>query len=133
MKRSIFNRQSKYIDWIWNERYQVSITLFAALLSPIVEIILKFFADGKCPCCPVGHPLGECNELSVCFNYLFQAIFILVTLFVLIYNMRYTDATLRGNKELIANYIERNTNKHIRRCDEKDFAFGVVSTITKQF
>lgn len=133
MKKSILNRQSKYIDWIWGERYQISITLFAAMLPPIIDIILKFFYDGKHTYCPVSLSVAECDGRFACYNYLFQAIFILVTLFVLIHNMRSTNDTLRDNKELIANYIERNTNKRIRRCDEKYFAFKVVSVITRQF
>lgn len=132
MKKSILNRHSKYIDWLWTERYQVSVTVFAALLPAIVEVIIKISSDGKCPCCPMSHPMGDYGH-NACYNYLFQALFILLTLFVLIYNMRKTNDTLRDNKGLISNYIERNAISRIRRCDEKDFAFNVVSTITRQF
>ena len=133
MRKSFINWQSNYIDWLWNERYQVSVTVFAALLPVIVETIIRFNTGNQCPCCPVSHVLEDCGRYGVCRNYLFQAIFILVTLFVLINNKRKTDDTLRDNKELIANYIERNTLLRIRKCDEKYLAFNVVSVITRQF
>lgn len=133
MKKNVLNWQSKYLDWLWSERYQISVTVFAAMLPAIATKLWDFSNDGKCSCCHVSHAVETCNSMDFCYNYLFQAIFIFVTLFVLVYNKRNTDKTLRDNKELIANYIERNTNKCIKRCDEKYFAFKVVSAITRQF
>lgn len=134
MSSSILYQYSKYKDWLREGRYQISVTVFSALLSPIVEFFIRLFSTSdKRPCCFGMHPLTDCNDYYVYYSYLFQAIFIFVTLFVLLYNMRYTDVTLRENKSLIANYIERNTNKRIKRCDEKVFAFKVVSVITRQF
>lgn len=133
MKKIVLSRQSKYIDWLWSERYQLSVTVFAALIPMIIKNLLDLSFGGTCLCCPTSNSEVENNSRIFCYNYLFQAIFIFVTLFVLIYNKRNTDDTLRKNKKLIANYIERYTYKRIRKCEEKYMAFNIVSAITRQF
>lgn len=118
---------SPYWHWLWNERYQISVTVFAALLPVIANLITKISSWVNDDAHNIfGDLLGKDNSL-------FQAIFIFLTLFVLIYNMRKTKECLINNKELIANYIERNTNRHIRHCKEKYIAFDIVSDISHQF
>lgn len=129
MRKSLFGKESNYIDWLWNERYQISITLFAALLPIVATLFIKIwegeFRNG-------GYITIFHNFFSQ-HNSLFQAVFVLVALFILIHNMYRTDDVLSKNKDLIANYIERNTNRRIRRCDEKYFCFEVVSSVARQF
>lgn len=118
---------SPYWHWLWTERYQISVTVFAALLPVIVNLISGMSNGGNVT------PHNTSDNLFVNNNNLFQAIFVFMTLFVLIYNMRKTKECLTNNKELIANYIERNTNRHIRNCKEKYIAFDIVSDISRQF
>ena len=127
MRKNSVYFSSPYWHWLWSERYQISVTLFAALL-PVIANLISWISNWK----NVGsHRISD--VLLVSDNSLFQAIFIFVTLFVLIYNMRKTKECLTKNKELIANYIERNTNRHIRHCKEKYAAFEIVSIISNQF
>ena len=43
MRKSLFGKESNYIDWLWNERYQISITLFAALLPIVATLFIKIW------------------------------------------------------------------------------------------
>lgn len=136
MRKSLFNRESKYIDWLFNQRYQISVTIFAALLPTIISALARIFGAGHegCSCCGYSNydNLGI-HCIFITYNSAFQAILIFVALLLLINNMWRTNNMLKSNKELIANYIERNTNRRIRNCNEKMEAFEIVSNITKQF
>lgn len=121
-KKTLFGFSSNYIDWFLNERYQISVTIIAAILPTFVTSIY--------------HDVPNGTSLVMLFknhNSLFQAIFIAFTLFVLIFNMNRTKKMLKDGKNLIESYIERNTNRGNKRCDEKNFSFIVVSNIVTQF
>lgn len=136
MRKSLFNKESKYIDWLFNQRYQISVTIFAALLPTIISALARIFGADHKGCCCFGYSDSGNDGIHCIFmtyNSAFQAIFIFVALLLLINNMWRTNNMLKSNKELIANYIERNTNRRIRNCNEKNEAFEIVSDITKQF
>lgn len=133
MKRSSFlGHQNNYFDWLKNEGWSIGAIIFTAILPPIISAIIEHFLStgSKCGCSP--HSSRHFHSL-VEFESLFQAIFIIVALAVLISNMRKTSKMLKDNRKLFANYIEHNTNRRIRRCDEKDFSVTVVTDIAKQF
>lgn len=131
-KKTLFGFSSNYVDWLLNERYQISVTIFAATLPAVLPNIYSFFTktNRACSCCSNDMQNGT---LFVNYNSLFQAIFIAFTLFVLIFNMNRTKKMLKDGKNLIESYIERNTNRGNKRCNEKSFSFIVVSNIVKQF
>ena len=135
-KKTLFGFSSSYIDWLLNERYQISITITAAILPVFVTGTYNFFtkANRVCSCCSNGmHDGTSLIKLFENHSFLFQAIFIAFTLFVLISNMKRTERMLKDGKNLIESYIERNTNRGNKRCDEKNFSFIVVSNIVTQF
>ena len=134
MKRKTFlGYQSPYIDWLHNERGSIILMLATIILPPVVNAIANYVLGmgGSCSC---GASHKKAYDIGEYFRSpLLQAAFILVALIVLIHNMWQTNRMLKNNQKLLANYIERNTNRRIRRCSEKDFAVTVVSIIAKQF
>ena len=93
-----------FVRWLFKERYQILITLFAAILPTILTIVVESVFT---------------NDLTVSGlislfrknGSLIQSLFIFITLFVLVNNMVRTNKTLEETKELVVSYIEKNTSK----------------------
>ena len=115
-----------FVRWLFKERYQILITLFAAILPTILTIVVESVFT---------------NDLTVSGlislfrknGSLIQSLFIFITLFVLVNNMVRTNKTLEETKELVVSYIEKNTSKRYRSDKEKYYTFDIVSTTVKQF
>lgn len=133
-KKTILGHESNYIDWLFSERYQISITVGSAILPALISLLVPFLQHHKgCACAPLSNSVVCSFNKDFPFNSLFQTIFIFISLYILLYNYLRTKKMLENNRNLIANYIERNTNKRMKRCNEKFFLFTVVANITRQF
>lgn len=112
------------MQWLVAERYQILITLLAAILPSILTSLGQ-----------QGGSLSFNNfgEIFVNNNNIFQSLFIFITLFVLVSNMSRTNRILEDLKEFIESYVERNTGKRYHLNGEKYFTYNIVSATVKQF
>ena len=115
-----------FVRWLYKERYQILITLFAAILPTILAIVVESLSSNH-------FTVSELTGLFRKNSSLIQALFIFITLFVLVNNMVRTSKTLEETKELVVSYIEKNTSKRYRSDKEKYYSFDIVSTTVKQF
>ena len=124
MKKTRAYIENEFLRWMIEQRFQIGITLLAAVLPNILMLI---FQERDI------HSIYDILEGFERHSDLYQSLFIFITLFILINNMVKTDSKLPDLKEYIANYVERNTVKRYSSDREKYFTYDIVSATVKQF
>lgn len=120
---------NSFWEWLKEEKYSVSVTLFAAIIPSIVTFLGKNLKIGN-----NGLLLPFIDNLSFAesFNYI-QFSFILVTLFVLVYYQSRTRKDLVQCKAYIIKYIKKNTNRKLKTSSDAESAYSLVKTSVIQF
>ena len=117
--------------WVRKEKYNISLTIGAAVAPPIFSWAWKTL--------PILLFKGTEATNKDCFLhneryfYLFQCIFILAAIYILIHNLRRTNRELVLGKEHIIRYINKNCNRKLKNSNRGKESYELVKTSVHQF
>lgn len=121
----------EFISWFHKEKYQILLTVFAALIPVCITFVHDFmFTSQGCACC--ADSINVDFKISDRANYAIQSIFIFITLFVLIKNKRTTYGDLNNDRP-IKQYLVKICRIKMPCTKIINDRFHVVSETTMQF